>query len=277
MSDLFMREDAPLTSEEWEKLDNLVVEVAKKTLAGRRFLSLFGPLGAGVQVVPVDRLGGVTSAAVGFEGEETVEAVELAEREYIPLTTIYKDFVLRWDDLALARQSGGGVDFSPAAAAAFTIARAEDALLFHGQAREPGLLKAKGRTTVPLGEWETTPGAALEAVLTAWDKLTAAGFSGEFALVLSNNLFAKLHRVNDATGVLEIAQIRELVKTIIPTPALKGRQGLLIATGPENLDLAIGQDLITAYLGPDGMDHVFRVLESLALRIKRPGAICTFE
>jgi uncharacterized linocin/CFP29 family protein len=277
MSDLLMREEAPLTSEEWQKLDDLVVEVARKTLAGRRFLHLFGPLGAGVQVVAVDRLGGVSSAAVGFEAEETAEAVELAEREYIPLTTIFKDFVLRWDDLALARQHGGAPDFSPAAAAAFTVARAEDALLFHGQAREPGLLKIKGRATVPLGEWETTPGAALETVLAAWNKLTAAGFTGEFALVLSTDLFAKLHRVNGGTGVLEIAQIRELVKTIVPTPALKSRQGFLVATGPENLDLAIGQDIITAYLGPDGMDHIFRVFESLALRVKRPGAICTFE
>lgn len=276
MSDLLMRQEAPLTSEEWAKLDSLVVEVARKTLAGRRFLHLFGPLGAGAQVVPVDRLGGVTGAAVGFEGEEA-EAVELAEREFIPLTTISKEFVLRWEDLALARQHGGEVDFSPAAAAAFTVARAEDALLFNGQAREPGLLKTKGRTTVPLGEWETTPGAALEAVLAAWDKLTAAGFAGDFALVLSNHLFAKLHRVNGGTGVLEIAQIRELVKTVVPTPALKPNQAFLVAAGPENLDLAIGQDIITAYLGPDGMDHVFRVFESLALRVKRPGAICTFE
>ncbi len=143
--------------------------------------------------------------------------------------------------------------------------------------REPGLLKAKGRTTAPLGEWETTPGAALEAVLTAWNKLTSTGFTGDFALVLSNHLFAKLHRVNGGTGVLEIAQIRELVKTVVPTPALKPNQALLVATGPENLDIAIGQDIITAYLGPDGMDHAFRVFESLALRVKRPGAICTFE
>ncbi|MGB9592689.1 MAG: encapsulin, partial [Anaerolineae bacterium] len=35
MSDLLMREEAPLTSEEWAKLDALVVEVARKTLAGR--------------------------------------------------------------------------------------------------------------------------------------------------------------------------------------------------------------------------------------------------
>ena len=42
----------------------------------------------------------------------------------------------------------------------------------------------------------------------------------------------------------------------------------------QNFDLAIAQDLITAYMGNEGLDHLFRVMESLVLRIKRPGAIC---
>ena len=277
MTDILMREDAPLTSEEWQKLDQVVIEVARHNLAARRFLSVHGPVGAGVQVVAVDHFGGLTPADIGLDAVESAEPVELAEREYIPLTTIFKDFILRWDDIALARQHGAEVDVTPAAAAAVMVARTEDALLFHGQDKEPGLLKTKGRTTVPLGEWETTPGAALEAVLAGWNKLTSAGFTGHFTLVLSNNLYAKLHRVNGNTGTLEIAQIRELVKDIVPTPALKAKQAMLVASGPENLDLAVGQDLVTAYLGPDGMDHVFRVFESLVLRLKRPGAICVFE
>ena len=36
-------------------------------------------------------------------------------------------------------------------------------------------------------------------------------------------------------------------------------------------------DLISAYLGPEQMNHPFRIFESLVLRIKRPGAICTIE
>jgi uncharacterized linocin/CFP29 family protein len=277
MTDILMREDAPLTSEEWQKLDHLVVEAASRNLSARRFLNLYGPLGAGVQIVHVDRFGGLTPADVGLDSEEASEPVELAEREYVPLTSIFKDFILRWDDISLARQNGADVDITPAAAAAAMIARAEDALLFHGQGKDPGLLKAKGRTTVPLGDWENTQGAALEAVLAGWSKLTGNGFSGEFVLVVSNNLYAKLHRVNGSTGTLEISQIRELVKDVVPSPALKAKQAMLVANGPENVDIAVGQDVATAYLGPDGMDHVFRVFESLVLRIKRPGAICAFE
>jgi len=54
-------------------------------------------------------------------------------------------------------------------------------------------------------------------------------------------------------------------------------RGVVVALGPHNLDIAVVQDLVTAYLGPNGMDHEFRVMESIALRIKRPGAICTLE
>ena len=58
------------------------------------------------------------------------------------------------------------------------------------------------------------------------------------------------------------------------TPILGADQGMVISLGVQNLDLAIAQDLITAYMGNEGLDHSFRVMESLVLRIKHPGAIC---
>jgi uncharacterized linocin/CFP29 family protein len=86
-----------------------------------------------------------------------------------------------------------------------------------------------------------------------------------------------MHRVYDSTGVLEIDMIRDLITDgVFQTPILKGDRALIIATGQENIDLVIAQDLITAYLGPEGMDHLFRVFESIVLRVKRPDSICVF-
>jgi uncharacterized linocin/CFP29 family protein len=45
----------------------------------------------------------------------------------------------------------------------------------------------------------------------------------------------------------------------------------------QNFDLAVSQDFKTAYLGAQNMNHPFRVLESVVLRIKRPGSICVIE
>lgn len=81
-------------------------------------------------------------------------------------------------------------------------------------------------------------------------------------MALSPPIYATMHRVYD--GVLQ-------------SPLIKGEEAIVLATGRENFDLIVGQDLITAYLGPDKMDHPFRVLETVLLRLKRLGSICAFS
>jgi len=77
---------------------------------------------------------------------------------------------------------------------------------------------------------------------------------------------------------LEIKLVEEVTEAgVFQTPALDGKQAVVMGVGPENMDLAIGQDLVTAYLGPEGMEHRFRLVETVALRIKRPAAICVLQ
>jgi uncharacterized linocin/CFP29 family protein len=91
-------------------------------------------------------------------------------------------------------------------------------------------------------------------------------------------MYAKMQRVYDNTGVLEINQVREIVEAgVFRTPVLPNNKAIVVSTGAENFDIAVAQDLVTAYLGPQDMSHPFRVLEALVLRIKRPQAICTLE
>jgi uncharacterized linocin/CFP29 family protein len=51
----------------------------------------------------------------------------------------------------------------------------------------------------------------------------------------------------------------------------------VIATGASNMDLVVAQDLTTAYVASENLNHIFRVLESVVLRIKRPQSIVTLE
>ncbi|HEX6987555.1 MAG TPA: family 1 encapsulin nanocompartment shell protein, partial [Planctomycetaceae bacterium] len=159
--------------------------------------------------------------------------------------------------------------------------RAEDTLIVHGYAGEglslPGLLTVDGRISVPLTDWKTGPGAAFENVVQATERLVLSGFSGPYALLCSPSLYASLLRVYPQTQILEIEQIRRLVSAgVYQSSVLLGDSAVLVANGAENLDLVVGQDLTTGYLGPVDLNHDFRVLESVALRIKRPGAICVF-
>ena len=57
------------------------------------------------------------------------------------------------------------------------------------------------------------------------------------------------------------------------TSVLDQDQAVVVSVGAGNMDLVMALDLVTAYLSPEKMNHYFRVLEIVALRIKRPESI----
>lgn len=274
-----LREDAPLSAAEWARIDEVVVEVARKRLVGRRFIPVFGPLGAGLQSVSQDTFVGADVGSVSILGEDDAHPVHAEARRVIPIPLIYKDFRIYWRDIESSRDCGVPLDTSAAAAAAAFVAQTEDDLILNGSEKLgiPGIMNASGRNSVPLLNWDEE-GRAFQNVVDATKKLIDSGFYGPFALVVSPPMFARMQRVYNNTGVLEINQVREIVTAgVFQTPVLPQNAAAVISTGAENADIAIAQDLITAYLGPDNMNHPFRVLEALVLRIKRPEAICTLE
>lgn len=268
------REEAPLTQEEWGRLDEIVTKTARGRLVGRRFIKILGPIGAGVQVVGKSSIG----------EEEGVVAVSRRVNLTIPL--IYKDFKLRWRDIEESRKMGFPLDLGPAAMAAALCAEMEDRLIFRGCAHEgetgcecpgEGLLTVEGRNELESEGWEE-PGSAFRDAVAAVERLISSGCYGPYAMVVSPSAYAKLHRMMERGARLEINFIRELMEgRVYQSPILTEKEGIVVATAPENLDLVVGQDLITAYLGPEGMDHLFRAMEAVLLRIKRPEAICAIR
>ncbi|MCL4531670.1 MAG: bacteriocin family protein, partial [Actinobacteria bacterium] len=88
-------------------------------------------------------------------------------------------------------------------------------------------------------------------------------------------LYGRLHRIVAGSGLLELSLVREVATGgVFQTPQLAEGLALVVCMGTENLDLAVAQDMVTAYLGPDGMEHQFRVMEIVLPRVKRPEAIC---
>ena len=247
MSEYLMRDDAPLTDEEWGRLDNVVVSTARQLLVGRRMVELAGPYGAGLEVVPVGH------------GDE---------REYIKLHVIKADFMLLWREIQASRKAGIGLELGRAAQAAVACAREEDEMIFSG------LLDAASKS-VETGDWsdEDTP---LMDVIKATELLYSEGFVGPYAVVLSSDLYINTQRRVRGMGRLVSDLIENVAKGgLYRTPLLEEGQGMVLSLGAHNFDLVVGQDLITAYQGNENLDHSFRVLETVALRIKQPGAICT--
>lgn len=77
-------------------------------------------------------------------------------------------------------------------------------------------------------------------------------------------------------GRLELELVQQVAEAgVFQTPVLGDGEGVLVSTGLDVLDLALAEDMQVAFLGPQNMNMVFRVLKSLALRIRRPEGICT--
>ena len=70
MPDFLGHAENPLREEEWARLNETVIQVARRSLVGRRILDIYGPLGAGVQTVPHDEYQGVSPGAVDIVGEQ---------------------------------------------------------------------------------------------------------------------------------------------------------------------------------------------------------------
>lgn len=269
----------PLSTEEWERLNTTVVSVARRSLVGRRFIDLYGPLGAGVQTVAYDEYAGVSPGSVDLIGDQDTQPVFTDVRRFRTIPLLYKDFRLHWRDVEAARSHNLPLEVSAAAGAAALCARREDELIFRGDERLGihGLFTEPGRLVSPLTDW-ATPGNGFANVVDATERLQRAGHFGPYALVVSPRLFAALHRVYERTGVLEIETVRQLVAHgVHQSSVLPGDVGVVVSPGAENLDLAVALDLTVAYLGPEKMNHPFRVLESLLPRIKHPDALCTLE
>lgn len=279
MQSFLGHEENPLRPDEWTRLTETVVEVARRTLVCRRFIDLYGPLGAGVQTVAYDEFAGASPGSVDLVGEEDTAPVFSDRRTFKSIPIIYKDFLLHWRDVEAARAHNMPLDVSAAAGAAAFCAQREDQMIFYGDEKlgVEGLLNASGRSTVELRDW-TQPGEGFTNVVQATEKLLANGHYGPYAVVASPRLYAKLHRVYEKTGVLEIETVRKIASDgVFQSNLLPAETAVVVSTGRENLDIAVAMDLSVAYLGAERMNHPFRVLESLILRIKHPDAICTIE
>lgn len=277
--DILDRQAAPLTPEEWIRIDEAVVNTARSMLVGRRVIGILGPLGPGVYSMPYSVFSGKTQAGVDMIGEKEDMAVEPDRRATINLPILYKDFKILWRDVEADRHLGIPLDVSTAAVAANFVAVQEDGLIFNGNSDlgHEGIFTASGRLTLPMSGWDKSGNALADAVKAA-GALAAAGHYGPYAMVVSPILFGSMVRVYGNTGMLELDQVKALMTGGVHySNVIAGKKAAVIALGPQNLNLAVGQDMTTGYLGPVNMNHVFRVLETAALLIRRPDAICTIE
>ena len=278
-TDFLLRGDAPFGSDLWERIDQQVVRVARDQLVGRRFLPIYGPLGAGIQGIPLDKLNFDEETCTDLLGDQEPVQAKAQNRTLAAVPMLYKDFLISWRDVETEKQTGVPVDLSAAAAAANALSKKEDDMIFNGcpEFGYPGLLNAEGRQKVSRSNWSEGDNPFLD-VAAGVEKLTSEGIFEPYTLIVGTDLYLQMQRLQEGTGVLLIDRIRELVGgKVYQSPVIGKGKAVLVACSSHYMDLAIGQDIITGYIGPEKMNHTFRVFETALFRLKRDKAVVTFE
>jgi uncharacterized linocin/CFP29 family protein len=255
------RDSAPISADTWKLLDDTMIAAAKSRLAGRRLISIEGPFGFGLKVIPMG----------DSDGEDGVVG-----STFIPVSLIKSEFTLGKRDLASYEKDKLAIDLNPVARAAIDCAAKEDGIIFHGVRGNPGLLTVKGSSSQAIGKWDTI-GTAADQVIDAVTKLDNAGFHGPYSMALAPAEFNLLLRRYPQGEGTELDHIRTIVtEGVVKAPGMK-KGGVLLASGSQYSSLAIGQDMTIGYIGPEANSLLFQVVESLALLVKAPESICVLK
>lgn len=255
--EFLMRSDSKLSEAQWKAIDEKVVAAARSVLTGRRFLNIYGPLGAGVPAA---------------------EIVKDGKKQFAMLTELSSDFTLGWRELETSERLNVPMSYSEAVSAAVNTALKEDELIFLGdeETGAAGLVSKPGKT-IKMQNWDKDE-HAFSAISAGLQFMLENHTYGSKVLVASPDVFAMLQRIQPGTGTLESQRISALIEgKIYQTPVLPAKTALLIAPDEQNMDLAIGQDLVTGYLGSSEMNHDFRVFETVFLRLKNPDAVVAYQ
>lgn len=272
--------ELPLTQQQADKLLQEAVQEVRRTVVARRLVALFGPLGAGVESVPLETIGKDERAEMDLEGKPDPRPIRTHETErYIRIPLIYKDFFLHWRDVTWSQDMGAPLDPTNAVRAAHQVGHAEDNLVFNGSKELGihGLLNSPGSLSVEGGDWKKAA-APVKDVYAAISKLLDSAHHFPYALVASVDMYETLLKPVKESPVLELEQVNKVCGDGVHwSPQIPAGTAAVISTGSQNFDIAVAEDLQIAYLGPADMNYRFRVYESLVLRVKRPTAICVIK
>ncbi|MDL2253269.1 bacteriocin family protein [Ruminococcaceae bacterium OttesenSCG-928-I18] len=270
--DYLTRDDAPFSEELWNDIDHAVVGAVKETLVARRFLPLYGPLGDGIMAVRIDNPGGEEVHEDGF--------AVISNRTAKQLPMMYEDFWLYWRDLSANERMHTPVDLGPAKQAAQALALREDRVVFYGvpSLGIDGMLTVTGTQSLKRSDWSKGEGA-FQDVAAGIAALLEKGRIGRHTLLVSQDLWVDLQRIQGGTGVLESNRIGKLLDgRLYFSPILKPKTALLVCAQNQYIDLAVGIDYSTMYSEMDeNHNHHLRIMQTFLPRIKAPDAIVVYK
>lgn len=228
-------------SSEWDWVVKAVTSTVNSVRVFRKYLPVTS-IGRGAIAVPVERFGS-------------------AETSVLPLTELSVMFRVSQRALDYAESFRIPAELGDAYRAAVEFATAEDRYVLDR------LLELKEAVSLGMSSWDE-PGSAVAEISRAVGELIKAGVRPPFVLFVSPSRYSKLLAVHERTGVMELQRVKALVSEVAVVPVLPDELAVVVSASPYVIDLAVGVDTEVSYVGPEDGYHVFRLRETLALRVR---------
>ena len=279
-----LRTNTLLRKDEWELLDDRVVEIAANTLRGIADLRAAGltvPLGGlGVLVSQYETVSDMTDASVNMAAEVDDEEDRINYNLVgVPVPIISKSFRIDIRSLSASRQNGGLLDTTHVDTATRKVAEMLEYILFNGSTIVQrgqaiyGYTNHPSRNTVSGGaDWGTAANIIpnMTAMLGA---LIADNMFGPYRLYLHTDQYVQTFALNAST-TLPIIRTMEAMPgmgpgSIQPTNYIPSGQAVLVAMNRDVVDLAIGQEIIPVeWDTKGGLVTRWKVMAAMVPRVK---------
>lgn len=173
-------------------------------------------------------------------------------------------FTLARSDIDDVARGSGDSDWQPVKDAALQLASAENLMVFEGFPAA-GIEGMRALTSNPVVAMPDAPEDIPEAVAEAVDLLRRAGVEGPYALILGDDVFAKVAGGSE-DGFPILRHIQKLLdRDVIWSPALKG--GIVLSLRGGDFDLYLGQDASIGYDSHDADNVRLYFLETATFHL----------
>lgn len=255
------RELAPVSAADWSEIERQAKSALKLNLAARRLVDFVGPLGSQAAAVNIGRVQKLPAPG---------EGIEAASRQVLPLVELRVPFELERSELDALERGARDPDLQPLIQAATRLARAEDAIVFHGYraAGMRGMAEAAPHAPLPISQqYERYPGTVAEATR----RLREAGVEGPYAIALGPRCYEGLMQATERGGYPIIEIVHRLIEgPAVWAPGVNGAVVLSMRGG--DFELTVGQDIAIGYVSHTDTHVRLYLVESLAFRVLTPEA-----
>ncbi|HXQ75332.1 MAG TPA: family 1 encapsulin nanocompartment shell protein [Acidimicrobiales bacterium] len=260
--DHLLRDQAPISSDGWQAIDQEAKARLTTYLAARKLVDFVGPNGWSHSATNLGRVTKVTKTPT--------EGVTARQRRVLPLVELRAEFTVSRTEIDDVDRGAADVDLADLDQAARRIALGENVAVFHGYnaAGIKGIVDASSHKVIDFnGEFERSPTVVAKAV----DVLRQSGIDGPYGLAIGPAGYTGIIETTEHGGLLLLDHLRQILGgPVIWAPGVEG--GVVLSLRGGDFVLDCGQDLSIGYLDHDADRVRLYFEESISFRVVEPDA-----